>query len=186
MPKRLFIAVDISEEGRKAAASQIDELRKHSTDKGISWVKPENLHITVKFLGDTDNALIEPLSETLTRIASQFSPISLSLSDPRVLGKRVICIDISDESQELSVLEKMIDTACGKLGFPKEKRQFHPHLTLARIRDARGTDGLIGHHRKTQIEPVEFDVREIVLYESELKPTGSVYSRLAVFPLLGV
>jgi len=109
MPKRLFIAVDISDEARKAAASHIRHLKKHSTDKGISWVKPENLHITIKFFGDTDDARIKPLTETLTSIASRFRPFDLSLSGPKVLGKRVVCIDITDESGTLSLIEKTID-----------------------------------------------------------------------------
>lgn len=181
--KRLFIAADISDEARRIAAEQIRMLKDVSPERGVSWTRSENLHVTIKFLGDTDEALIPKITETVQNIAEGFRSFTLELSAPEILGKRVISISINDPSRTIFDLEKRIDTECTKLGFSSENRSFHPHLTLARIRDPKSTNDLIRRHRQTQIDPVSFEVRQIVLYESGLRSTGSVYTKLREFRL---
>ena len=180
---RLFIAADISDEARSLAADLIGGLRKAFPGKGIGWVKPENLHITIKFLGDTDGTTEPKLIETLDRITSAYAPFKLHLSKPEILGKRVMSIAVKSDSATVFSLEMVIDTECERLGFKREGRCFHPHLTLARIRDPRGIDPLISPFLRFQLEPVEFDVREIVLYESRMTKAGSEYSKVKAFTL---
>lgn len=180
---RLFIAVDISAEARKVAAERITDLKAQFPAKGVSWVRPANLHITLKFLGDANAATLPVLNETVRKIAGDFPSTTLIFSKPEVLEKRVISIGIESETRTIFDLEKRIDTQCSDLSFEQENRRFHPHLTLGRIRNPHNKEELVKKHLQTQIRPVEFEVREIVLYESELNSTGSVYTKLTCFPL---
>lgn len=181
MPKRLFIAADISEEARAAASRVIADLR--GSTKSVSWVKPENLHVTIKFLGYTDEMTEAKLIDTLERITSTHTSFKLHLAKPEILGKRVMSIAVRSDSATVFSLEMVIDTECERLGFKREGRRFHPHLTLARIRDPRGTAPLVTQFLQTEIKTVEFDVRKIVLYESKLTPAGSVYCLVKAFKL---
>ena len=185
MPRRLFIAADISEEARAVASELIRDLRTGHSVKGVSWVRPENLHITIKFLGDTDADTEAKLIDTLDRITSAYTPFKLHLAKPEVLGKRVISIAVRSDTATVFSLEMVIDTECERLGFKREGRRFHPHVTLARIRDPKGIDPLISQFLKLQFKPIEFDVREIVLYESRLTTAGSEYLKVKAFGLRG-
>jgi 2'-5' RNA ligase len=183
MGKRLFIAADISEEARAAAGGLIASLRNEFPVKGVSWSKPENLHVTIKFLGDTDDATQARLVEKLNSIAASYQSFRLQLDKPELLGKRVISIAVRSNTPTVFSLEMVIDTECERLGFPREGRRFHPHLTLARIRQPENVRGVGKRFLQTQIEPLSFEVREIVLYESELGAGGSVYSVVERFSL---
>ena len=193
--KRLFIAIDLPAHVRAAAA----EVIRYSQEpppvvesgrppdlkpaKGISWVKPENLHVTIKFLGDTDEATESKLVETLERITSTHAPFKLHLANPEILGKRVMSISVRSDTATVFSLEMVIDTECERLGFKREGRRFRPHLTLARIRDPRSVDPLVARFLKLQLVPIEFDVREIVLYESRMMVSGLEYLKFRTFRL---
>lgn len=181
--KRLFIAVDISDKARLIASGVVANVRKDHPAKGVSWVKPENLHITLKFLGSTDASTEAKLVETLRRIAAGTPPFTLRFDGPELLGKRVMSIGIASDTPTVFDLEKRIDTECQPLGFPAEARRFHPHLTLARIRDPRGSAALTRRFLETRIQPAPSTVRHITLYQSTLTPSGSVYTAIANLPL---
>ena len=184
--KRIFFAVDTSERAKSVAAERISTFKKEFADVRVSWTKPENLHVTLKFVGDAEDDQIEAFSPQLQKAFAPIRPFTIGLVSPSAFGKRVLSIAIDDESDSLSAINDVLESTCERFGFPREKRSFKPHLTLARIRDERGTQSLIAEHAKTQIEPVEWEVREIVVYESELQPTGSVYSILRSFRLSAV
>ena len=181
--KRLFIAANISEEARNVASGLIASLRTEFPVKGISWSKPENLHVTVKFLGDTDATTEARLIETLASVSASYQPFHLQLDKPELLGRRVISIAVRSDSKTVFSLEMVIDTECERLGFPREGRRFHPHLTLARVRQPENARELGRRFLQSQIEPLGFEVREIVLYESELGAGGSVYRIVRRFGL---
>ena len=184
MSKRLFIAVDISDDARTLAADLIVTLRKEFPARGVSWVRPENLHITIKFLGDTDEQTEAKLIETLDRITSTCISFKLQLSSPEVLGKRVMSIAVKGDSATVFSLEMVIDTECERLGFKREGRRFHPHITLARVRDPKAVASIAQEFRQLQITPVEFKVKNLTLYESRHAPGGSIYSIVRKFELL--
>jgi 2'-5' RNA ligase len=181
--KRIFFAVDISDAAKAVASERISAFKNEFPDVRVSWAKPENLHITLKFIGDANDEQIESISSRLAKAFHQISPFTVGLSSSSAFGKRVLSIAIEDETDSLQAINETLESTCERVGFPREKRSFKPHLTLARIRDERGTHELISRHGKTQIEPVEWEIRQIVLYESELRPTGSIYSKLKTFPL---
>ncbi|MEP7212330.1 MAG: RNA 2',3'-cyclic phosphodiesterase [Acidobacteriota bacterium] len=181
--KRIFFAVDISDDVKAVAAERISRFRKEFPDVRVSWAKPENLHITLKFVGDAEDEQIESLSSHLAAAFEKIPQFRIGLSTPSAFGKRVLSITVDEDTDSLPAINEILESACERVSVPREKRAFKPHLTLARIRDERGIDALISEHAKIQIEPVEWEVREIALYESELHPTGSVYSKLKTFPL---
>lgn len=181
--KRLFIAAEISGEARRIALAQIKNLRSAFPAVKASWVKPENLHITLKFLGGTDEALIGHLLGVLTEAVSEFGPIQMRLSGPMTFGKRVIAINIDDEAGTVLSLQKTTDSACSRFGSPLEHRRFHPHLTIARVRDERNAKQLLDFHLSSDITKVEFVLSRIVLFESIMLRSGVSYIPLETFPL---
>lgn len=181
--KRLFIAVEISGEARRIALAQINNLRSAFPAVNASWVKPENLHITLKFLGGTEDALIHDLVCVLTKAVFEFGPLQLRLNGPRAFGKRVIAIDIDDRAGTIFDLQAKIDTACSQFGFPLDKRRFHPHLTIARVRDERNAKQLLDFHQSCELPQVNFIRSQLTLYESVFKGSGTVYVPLETFPL---
>ena len=183
MGKRLFIAADISEEARTAASGVIVLMRREFPVKGVSWSKPENLHITIKFLGDTEPERESKLVDTLSGIAASTPSFRLQLGKPELLGKRVLSIAVRSASPTVFSLEMAIDTACERLGFERGGRRFHPHLTLARIRQPENAREFGKRFLQTQIESLSFELHEIILYESELGPGGSVYRKVSAFEL---
>lgn len=181
--KRLFIAAEISDEARRIALAQIKNLRSVFPTVEAKWVKPENLHVTLKFLGDTDDALVHDLVGVLTKAVTEFGPIQLRLSGPMTFGKRVIAINIDDEAGTVLSLQKTTDSACSQFGFPLEHRRFHPHLTIARVRVARNAKQLLDFHLSSEIRKAEFILSRIVLFESIMLRSGVSYIPLETFPL---
>jgi 2'-5' RNA ligase len=125
------------------------------------------------------------MSSRIAPAVERIAPFHVSLAGASAFGKKILSIGLNDESNSLDSLYRLLESACEPVGFAKEKRSFKPHLTLARIRDDRGVQPLISKHLETKIEPVEWQVRDLVLYESKLQPTGSVYSKLKTYPLGG-
>jgi 2'-5' RNA ligase len=185
--KRLFIAVDISENARNIAAEYVFNLRREFTDLRVGWERPEKLHITLKFLGRTEEGLIDEIKLKMSEIASQHDRFMLAMSGngvfPSSRNPRVLWLGIVDRANELASIAEAVDNETAKLGFEPEKRQFRAHLTIARLKEPQASKNLAEKHLKMQYTPVYFEVNSLVLYESQLKPTGSVYSKLEEFHL---
>lgn len=184
---RLFVAIDISEEVRRALAEACAELKPvaHNT----RWVRPESLHLTVKFIGEQPE---ENLAAIRTALAAVAKPAAFSLGMyglyffPEKRFPRVLATFIHGEKghSEMAALAKQIDFQLSPLKIPREERAYRGHLTLARL-DPRGQHdaleaALAGMMRR---EWGEFPVGEFHLYRSELKQGGAVYTRLASFSL---
>ena len=178
MKKRVFVAIDISDKARDKVSAYIKALRERFRSVRAGWEKPEKLHLTMKFLGAVDDLQLAKLTQALERTAREISPFKLQIAEPGVFpssGKaRILWLGIKDEPGNLGKLSRILETECESKGFAKEKRNFKAHLTLARLKE-KSTE-LVETHLKESFEPVEFCVSEIVIYQSELRPTGSVYS----------
>lgn len=178
--KRIFIAVDISEEARRRAAALIDDLRSGVKNLRVGWERPEKLHLTLKFLGDVTNEQLEKLNKSVEQAASLVGPFYLRTGKtgifPSIRKARVLWLGLEDAGGELQRLHQILEAECEKAGFTRETRDFKPHLTIARLREPAKSAGLASAHLQAQIEPVEFEVPEIVIYESRLAPTGSTYT----------
>ena len=181
--KRLFIAIDISEEARSAARIYIASLRAKFPTASVKWEAPEKLHLTLKFLGSTDDEMIERIVELLRQIVKGAKPFEIEISGtgafPSAKNPRIIWLGVHEPSRTMKHLAELLDQGCAAHGFEKENRAFKPHLTIARIRDPRGATDLGREHQAGSFRPIRFTCDELVLYESQLGRHGSTYIKLA-------
>lgn len=184
---RLFCAVELSDEVRQHAAQHIARLRNSLPDVRASWDRPEKLHITLKFFGDVEQARVPDLSLAAERAASSVAPFTLAIAGAGVFpprgAARVLWLGIRDASSNLTRLHAALEDECAAQGFKREERPFHPHLTIARLRQPSGAGRLAAHHIALGFEAAEQNVNGIVLLRSELHPTGSRYTPLSHYRL---
>jgi RNA 2',3'-cyclic 3'-phosphodiesterase len=178
--KRIFVAVDISEEARRKAAAYIETLRNEFRAVRVGWDKPEKLHLTLKFLGDTDEKQLGELEKIAAEISAGITNFKIRIVNtgvfPNARSPRVLWIDVEDETGSLAKINNRLEADCEKIGFARERRAFVPHLTIGRVREPNRARELANKHLQNNFEPVEFMASEIVIYESKLLPTGSVYA----------
>lgn len=182
---RLFVAVHLPQEIRDGLASVQDRLRRAQAD--VSWVKPANLHITLKFLGETEPKQLARIGVVLAEAARGAAPFSLAVAGVGTFGgriPRVVWAGVTDGAAPLETLAGAVEDGLARLGFPKERRGFAAHFTLGRVRSPRNADGLLAAIRDeptTALGTVR--VEEFVLMQSQLDPGGSIYTALEHFPL---
>ncbi len=180
MNRRVFAAIDISEDARRAANEYIARLRAEFPDGPARWERPEKLHITVKFAGSLDQEQFGIFTERVEAAARSVEAFQIKLSGTGAFlksrGPIVLWLGV----------EQLTDgDPIGRIAaeLAHKGRSFHPHVTIARIKDAKKAKGLIERHREREFESDAIEVKEIVTYESKLLPTGSSYSVLNRFPL---
>jgi 2'-5' RNA ligase len=185
--KRIFVAIDISDEARSRTAQYVESLRKDFPRLRVGWDKPEKLHLTLKFLGDTTEMQLDKLQNIVEEISKKIERFSLQIAETGVFPSpqkaRVLWIDVVDKSGNLAKINSFLETECEKIGFSKEKRNYKPHLTIARLREPQFSDKLVKSHLENNFEPVGFEISEIAIYESKLQPTGSIYTKLKTYQL---
>jgi RNA 2',3'-cyclic 3'-phosphodiesterase len=179
---RLFVAIQIPSQIRNALAAFIEELR--ATAPHAKWVRSENLHVTLKFLGHTDAAKLEKIENAL-RIVRSPQPVNLDFSGvgffPNEKRPRIFWAGMNS-SPSLGPLAAAIDHTMHQLGFPLEDRPFTPHLTLARFDPAGLPPKLADTVKKhTSKNFGSLSAGEFHLIESKLKPTGAEYTNLQSF-----
>jgi 2'-5' RNA ligase len=174
---RTFIAIELPADIRHYLAQSGPQLTTGIPDKGVRWVAPENMHLTLRFLGDTAEDKLPQISAELDTITSQFQPFSLHLDQlgcfPNPKRPRVIWVSLAGALTPLQAIQKSIETAVNSLGWKREKRPFRPHLTLGRVRDKVHAAPLSFEQR---LNPMEFSVTAVNLIESQLQPTGPIYT----------
>ncbi len=178
---RCFIAIDIGEELRRKIASFVRGLEEFGPD--VRWLRPENLHLTLKFLGDTEETLLDGIASSLQAVASRHGGFGLRLAGtgvfPDYTRPRVVWIGV-DKSEELNLLYSDIEREMEGLGYERERREFTPHLTIGRIKSREKPLALLRELRRWKDREFgKIEVSEILLMKSTLKPTGAEYERLA-------
>lgn len=186
---RLFVAVDLPDNVREALRGLQEQLRGCDLS-GLRWVRPEGVHITLKFLGETPAERVSAISEALAAATRGRRWFQLALGKLGTFGgrrgPRVLWVDITGDDERLRELQEAVERTLVEIGFPPEERAFSPHLTLARVRQPpRPGIGERVSRALGSAEPpsCEFPVREVVLMRSTLQPGGAVYEHLAAFPL---
>lgn len=178
--KRIFVAVDISEEARREISEYIENLRRQFPAPRVGWDKPEKLHLTLKFLGDTDDEQLAKLSQAVEETARQISNFKLRIAGtgafPNRRKARVLWLGVEDEKGSLRKLNEILESECERSSFSRETRDFKAHLTIARLREPEKSKNLVAAHLQGKFEAPEFEVSEIVIYQSELSPQGSRYT----------
>ena len=187
MGKRLFIAVKVKfdQDTTKAFHYIQSQLEREK----IKWVDPHNVHLTLKFLGDTDEGLIDDIKQNLENITQAFPPTRLEMKSmgvfPGVHRPRVLWLGL-EHDPVVWQLTAAIEEAMTSLGFEPEEREFKPHITLGRIkflRDRKALQHLLDRYNDHFFQDIPVD--EVVLYESQLQPSGPIYTPLGRFPLTG-
>jgi 2'-5' RNA ligase len=177
---RTFIAVEIPADIRKQVTVLVDEQKTKALP--VKWVAFENLHITVKFLGEIDEDMKEKTAGVLQDVCQRHQRFSVGFSGigcfPDPSRPRVVWIGIDTGADHLSALAHAVDEQLVSFGFKKEKR-FHPHLTIGRIKKPCRIDGILGTEFTTQ----PFLVQRLTLFKSTLTPQGAVYDSLGIFDL---
>ena len=189
-PIRAFIAIELPSQ-IKAALYQLQDNLKTSKSASVKWVNPESIHLTLKFLGNVDEAEIPAIKKALSEAVTGVAPFSLGLGEPGTLpncqAPNVVWVGVGGEIETLRTLHNNIDRILAPLGFPPEKRAFSPHLTLGRVRD----ESLPGEKRRLGEnvaaiktgEKISFKVESVNLMRSILAREGAIYSCLASFAL---
>ncbi|MDT4897888.1 MAG: 2,3-cyclic 3-phosphodiesterase [Acidobacteriota bacterium] len=180
---RVFCAVELPPEVRERAADHAAHLRERSTEARASWPRTDNLHLTLKFLGEIAQTRVEALSNAASLAARSVQPFDLTIEGagtfpPRGLP-RVLWLGINDPSGSLARLQSSLEEECASAGFAREERPFHPHLTLARIRAPQGARRLATLHRETGFAAIEFKVTDMVVMRSDLGAGGSRYTEIS-------
>ena len=187
---RTFIAINIPPVIQKSIQLQINHLRKTVGDFPVRWVPVQNIHLTIKFLGDISPDDVDTLTQILRTEASSRPAFSINIiglgSFPNSKRARVLLIK-TQTSAELDALQVGIESACSRVGFRPESRRFNPHLTIGRVRRGISPADQMKIHKT--LNEVKIDsqgiarVDSVHLYKSELKPTGAVYTKLFSAPL---
>ena len=190
---RTFIAIEL-DETISAALTDLQEQLKAEVPRGaVRWVRPEGIHLTLKFLGDVPADRIEDIKRVLIQACAGSPAFSFSVGElgcfPNPRRPRVIWVGVQEESGSLKRLQKAVEDGMAKLGFAPEGRRFHAHLTLGRTQrrassgDVRRLGQLVS---ETDIgELGQMEVRAVSLIKSDLRPTGAVYTQLAETRLEG-
>jgi len=181
---RLFIAVDLTERARKLLFKKITNL-KEEINENIKWVEKENLHLTVKFLGENDknkaDEVIEQLQKLNFNCPHNYIQLKKLNAFPKLSNFKVLFVSVFQGKKFLVRLNNSIENSMQKINFKKEKRKFIPHLTIARKKNNRQIKKLTDKNSKFLDENyinVFSALKTITLYESTLKPSGPEYRKL--------
>jgi 2'-5' RNA ligase len=178
---RSFIAVDVSE----SVLAEIENLVTSwkSRLRGARWVRSGNHHLTLRFLGETSEATLEHLSDSMATIAAESAPFRLSFDGvgyfPSARRPRIFWVGVTDPPAALLDLQRRIETEIRRQGFEPEKRRFTPHLTVARFRGACPDPECEQLAREYENHSFGFsNIKDVIVYQSVLKPEGAEYSEL--------
>lgn len=185
---RSFLALELPPSLQKAVVRLQTQLQAVLTP--VKWVKESSLHLTLKFLGDIDSFAIETIREGVGSVVQEYQGFSLGIQGlgvfPNLQRPRTLWLGVIGERAVLDSLVSALDQELERQGFLRETKPFHPHLTLARIKPPSreigkilATSGFLGDSATIG----EFSVTHVSLFKSELRPEGSVYTRLWEVPI---
>jgi 2'-5' RNA ligase len=187
---RAFIAIELPEELQSGILRLQNEFKSAGHTR-VKWVTPQNIHLTLKFLGNISSEKAEEIKEVLEKAKQGIAPFQLKTDKlgafPNIRQPRVFWLGMTGELETLLTLQQCIDKALINLGFSKEERLFSPHITIARTRDSATREEKAEFGKS--IEKTPFTDRYTIyvasfnLMRSQLLPSGAIYSRLAIVNL---
>lgn len=183
---RTFIAVELPEPVQAVLAKVSRQVAACWPANAVRWVRDEGIHLTLRFLGDTDESRLPELRHGLDQVAAGHPAFELSLAGmgcfPNPHRPRVVWVGVADPEERLPKLQRQVEHLARGLGWEREGRPFQAHLTLGRVREQAGpapTDWTV------PVEPLSFLVDQVALIESRLRPEGAEYHRLHASLLSG-
>ena len=183
---RCFLAINLSTDTQSFISKSM--LRWKSDYSGmVKWVRPENCHVTLKFLGNVKKATLSKIERHLVRVAASHNQFQITLSYPGVFPNkrfpRILWLGLKGDLKSLGRLQCDMERSLETLGFEAEKRSFVPHITVGRIKGNKGRAPDLERFLGWTIPSIETNVDAIHLYQSILTPSGPEYHRLSSFPL---
>lgn len=184
--ERIFLAIDIPEKIKEQINNFNEELKKLGVV--ANFVEKENLHINLKFFGDTEKKEKERINEKIKEVSENFNSFQLKAKDidvfPNMNHIKVVWVGVEDKKDNLSNLQKELENEFEKIGIKKENRNFVPHITLCRVKSGKNIDKLIKEIKKNKDKEFgNFEVKNINLMKSNLLPEGPKYIPEKVFEL---
>ncbi len=183
---RAFVAIEIPAEVREALTALRDQWRQSGAR--ASWVRPENMHLTLRFLGEISWEQIEQMAVRLEAAYAAMPALMLAVRGAGAFPNRrkpgVLWVGVQALSGDLAAVQQCAEEAAHGIGLPPETKAFHPHITLARIRDARQIGALPELIAAAEhFDGGAFSAGAVSLFESELRPGGPIYRRRREFHL---
>jgi len=185
---RTFIAVDISNGIRNSAFKAITRLSGQATD--YNWVEKDNLHITLNFLGDVEEAEVPKVCRVVEETVTEFGSFDMSVQGlgcfPNLEKPRVVWLGVDQGQQELQALNDRLAGALEELRFPREIKDYHPHLTLGRIRrGGRWSPGISEFvEQQSHLRAGNMIVDKVGVYSSFMDRSGPTYTPMAKVNLI--
>ncbi len=185
---RVFIALEVPQDVQQRIASLIEVLAASHADVG--WVRPEQLHVTMKFLGELSEEQRAATEALIRRVAAGQVPFIVGLralgAFPSLRAPRVLWVGIDTGQDEVVRLAETLEREGSALGWPVEARPFSAHVTIGRVRSFRGREALLREAERLHWQPpAPWQVRALTLYQSLLSPSGASYRVLAEAPFSG-
>ncbi len=190
---RSFVAIELDDALKKGLVETQDLVRSKGIADQVRWVRVGGIHLTLKFLGDVPTDRINDIASAIRDASRGIRPFALTFGGlgcfPTPSRPNVIWIGVDGDTKTLARLQESIESSLALLGYPPEKRRYTPHLTLGRVgrrvktEQRRRLGGLIGTQSIDHLG--EMMVHQVSLMQSELSPTGAVYTCLAAIDLEG-
>ena len=188
---RTFVAIELDDDTKARVAAAIETLR-HKRIDNLRLVRPEGVHLTLKFLGDIEVSRVPQVADAMKHVASRQAPFSLTLDAPGVFPNtnraRVLWLGVEGDLKALRLLQAGVEEALTSDGFPAERQPFNPHLTIGRMHHRasrfdrrRATDALAAIHLPANQTVA---VNSISLMKTTLRAGGAVYQRISQSMLL--
>ncbi len=178
---RSFIAIELTEEVRDKLINIQANLKQAGAD--VKWVKKNNIHLTLKFLGNIGSDNIENVTKALEELGNNNSRFTAELSEigafPRMDSPRIIWIGVEKGAKKLCDIVEGLEDLLEKIGLPKEEKEFHPHITLGRVKSSFNKIHLIKKLKEITLQDKNvLNIEKLTLFKSTLTPKGPIYEVL--------
>ncbi|MDP3731918.1 MAG: RNA 2',3'-cyclic phosphodiesterase [Candidatus Omnitrophota bacterium] len=180
---RTFIAIELPEEIKGYLRRLQDDLK--ATQADVKWVAPENIHLTLKFLGEVDDKKLEKVNKIIDDTAKEKNRFQMRISSlgafPKIDFPRVIWVGVDIGDKEVKGIAEELEDKIAQTGIPKEDRPFSSHITIGRTRSSLNREKLVQdlkNNAELDARKLEFYVTKITLFKSTLTPRGPIYEAL--------
>lgn len=182
---RLFSAIETPADITPRIAAIRDTLRSCHAD--VRWEQEDKFHATLRFLGDIPDHLLPEIVSSIERVSEHFGPLTVRYHGigcfPDRKRPRVVWVGVDETSGELRALQAAIEDALHTIGYEREERRFHAHVTIGRVRSHKNIHNLLETMESVTFESPPVIITALSLVRSDLKPGGSIYTTLKQFPL---
>ncbi|RKZ33552.1 RNA 2',3'-cyclic phosphodiesterase [bacterium] len=177
---RTFFAIDIPKEHREWIDNNVIEVLRPLPVK-VNWVTPENIHITLRFIGEISPKDLEKVLDNIHKCKLKLNKFQFSFSELGYFGRqfpRVLWIGVEGDIDKIITLHNLVEDACCDAGLKPDNKKFSPHITIGRVKSPKQTGKLIAEMEKIEIPKAWISANEITLYKSTLTPNGPIYTVL--------